>query len=119
MATSRKLAEAEAEVARLRQSVDGVSDAGRSALAQALLAVSRAQEASDRLDEALRTAREAVDTLAPSFLQAPSRDLAAMQAVVAQYVGLAPRCGQRPDAALLAPIAAAMGQAMTAEDDAG
>ena len=111
MAEAALVGEAEREVADARER-------GPAELAAALLELSRAYEKADRTADAVTAAREGVAVLSPAFLAKPPAMASAMQAVMAQYVSLAQRQGQKPDAALLTPIAQAMGGLARAEDEA-
>jgi hypothetical protein len=108
----------EAEVAAKRRLVAEEGNGHRPELAKALLELSRAYEQSDRIEEALATARESVATLSPDFLAKPQQFAAPMRALVAQYMALAQRSRVRTDEALLAPVAQVLGNLTRAEDEA-
>lgn len=112
---SSPLAE-EAAVANARRLVNREGGRHRPELAKVLLDLSHAYERRDRLEDALAAARESAVTLSPDFLANPQSLATAMRAVIAQYVALAQRSRVQPDTALLAPIAAALGGVMRAED---
>jgi len=61
-----------------------------------------------RREEALEAAREAVETLTPAFLKLTRAYANWMATMARNYVERAEALGQEPDAALLAPIAAAL-----------
>ncbi|MBK8175635.1 MAG: hypothetical protein IPK66_10345 [Rhodospirillales bacterium] len=107
---------AETEVCEARRRVEDAGNAYRPALAAALLNLSRDYEALDRTSDALAAARESVTVLADGFLAQPAPLADAMRASVAQYVALAQRTRSKPDAALLAPIAQALGDEIVAAD---
>ncbi len=110
-----------AEAALVGEAERKVADAlerGPAELAAALLDLSRAYENADRSGDALTAAHQGVAALSPAFLAKPPALASAMQAVMAQYVSLAQRQGQKPDAALLTPIAQAMGGLARTEDEA-
>ena len=108
----------ETAVAEKRRLVADEGDRHLPELAKALLDLSRACEQADRIEEALATAHESVATLSPDFLAKPQRFAVPMRALLAQYVALARRSPARPDTALLAPIAQALGDLTLAEDEA-
>ena len=118
MADEGLVGEAEAKVAETRRGLAEAGDQGPAGLARTLLELSRAYDEADRTGDAVAAAHEAVAVLSPAFLAKPTAMASAMQAVTAQYVSLAQRRRQEPDAALLAPIAQAMGGLARAEDDA-
>ena len=118
MADEGLVGEAEAKVAETRRGLAEAGDQGSAELARALLELSRAYDEADRNGDAVAAAHEAAAVLSPAFLAKPAAMASAMQAVMAQYVSLAQRRRQEPDAALLAPIAQAMGGLARAEDDA-
>jgi hypothetical protein len=117
MRQGRPLAE-EAEVARKRQLVAEEGDRRRPELAGALLDLSRAYDQADRTPDTLSAAREAVEILSPTFLASPKDFEPLMREIVTHYVALAQRSRTRPDEALLAPIAQALGDLTRAEDEA-
>jgi hypothetical protein len=110
--------EAEATVADRRRRLAEAGERDPAELARALLELSRAYEKADRTSEAVAAAQEGVAVLSPAFLAKPAAMASAMQAVMVQYVSLAQRQRQEPDAALLTPIAQAMGGLTRAEDEA-
>jgi hypothetical protein len=117
MTTEMSSVPEEAAVADARRLVDREGERHRPELARALLDLSRAYERRDRIEDALAAARESAETLSPDFLAKPQGFVVPMRAIIAQYVGLAQRLRIQPDAALLAPIAAALGGIIRAEDE--
>jgi hypothetical protein len=115
MKEGRPLAE-EAEVATKRRLL--AENGSRHELAKALLDLSRAYEQGNRIEDALATAHDGVSTLSSDFLADPRRFAAPMRTLIAHYVALAQRSRTRPDEALLAPIAQALGDLTRAEDEA-
>ncbi len=85
-------------------------------LAQALLKVSRAMQQAGRDNDALVTAEESVQVLRPAFLAKQAAAVETMREAVTQYVALAQRLRQKPDEALLLPIAQVLGDLTRNED---
>lgn len=113
-----EIAAAERAVAAARAAGAGPGGGHPADVARALLALSIALERGDRDADALAAAREGVAVLSPAFLAKPAVHAQPMRALVAQYVALAQRLHQPPDAALLAPVADALGALTRAEDAA-
>lgn len=108
--------QAEALVAEKRRMPGGDSLQQRSELATALLGLALAYEGADRTADALASAREGVAVLKSDFLAKPAQLAAPMRGLLSQYLSLARRCGEKPDDALLAPIAQALGDLSRTED---
>jgi hypothetical protein len=85
-------------------------------LAQALSDLARALARADREVEAMAAAQQSVAALSPAFLADPRRFANPMRGLVSEYVALARRRGQRPDEAMLGPIAQVLGELTRAED---
>lgn len=85
-------------------------------LAQALLKVSHALQQAGRDNDALVTAEESVQVLRPAFLAKQAEAVETMREAVTLYVALAQRLRQKPDEALLRPIAQALGDLTRNED---
>ena len=117
MSSSSSLAteQAEALVAEKRR-VAGGGPQQRVELAKALLELSRALEQEDRGADAVAAAKESVSVLSADFLAKPPAFAGPMRAQMAHYVALANRTGTKPDEALLAPIAQALGEVTRVED---
>lgn len=118
MTSSLDLAEAEAAVADQRRALAGGGLADRSGLAKALLRLAQARLRADLEEAALAAAEEGVAVLSPAFLDKPARFAVPMRALLAEYVAMAQRLRRRPDEALLAPVAQALGTLTRAEDEA-
>jgi hypothetical protein len=112
-----EIAAAEQSVAEMRRLASGGTAHARE-LATALLELSRALDQGDRTRDACAAAREGVEVLSPLFLSKPAHLADPMRALVTQYVALAQRLREPPDAALLAPVADALGAQTRAEDAA-
>lgn len=118
MTSSLDLAEAEAAVADQRRMLAGGGFADRSGLAKALLRLAQARLKADLEEAALAAAEEGIAVLSPAFLDKPARFAVPMRALLAEYVAMAQRLRRRPDEALLAPVALALGTLTRAEDEA-
>ena len=114
MTGSADLETLEAAVSVLRSLPPG--ERPGSDLAQAQLDLSRAYEAAGRQEDALDASRDGIETLSPRFLAEPAGLAEAMRALVTQYVSLSQHARTKPDAALLQPVAQALGDLARAED---
>ena len=113
--------EVPAEVIAAKEEVDrlrGAASGPPADLARASLALSHAFENADRFADAMAAARDGITGLAPAFRADPGALAQPMRALVAQYVAVARRTDRAPDRTLLAPIAAALGGVVEAEDRA-
>jgi hypothetical protein len=115
-ATLLTIDQAERLVAEKRRMSGSDRPRQQSELAKALLDLSLVYDGADRTAEALASAREGVTVLKGEFLATPTRFAAPMRGLLSQYLSLAKRCREKPDDALLGPIAQALGDVTRTED---
>jgi hypothetical protein len=98
-----------------RERVDSLRNAASPAspadLADALLTWSYALAREGHSVEAMAAAEEAVRTFAPVFLASPTANAEAMNAMVAEYLGMSQHCNRKPDTALIESLAVPLARA--------
>jgi CO dehydrogenase/acetyl-CoA synthase gamma subunit (corrinoid Fe-S protein) len=101
-------AEAQARVDSLRKTAQ--SPEAQAELAEALLRLSYALNRGGRSSEAVEAAEEGVKILSPIFLANPEKYADEMNAMVAEYLGVAQHSKRKPDMSLIKPLAGPLGR---------
>ncbi len=107
--------EARERVERLR--TQATSATASAELAEALLNWSYALHQDGRTAEAVEAAEEALKTLSPIFLANPAAYRDAMNAIVAQYLGISQHSGRKANLSLIKPLAVPLGRVEHLDDD--
>lgn len=86
-------------------------------LAEALLSWSYALHRDGRTAEAVEAAEDALKTLSPVFLANPAAHKDAINAIVAQYLGISQHSGHKADLSLIKPLAVPLGRSEHLDED--